>query len=131
VNLGVRTVGHMSFDEFCNHVAAVAMVDRSQLSAATRLDAGLLDSIAVLEVLVAMEDSVGRDVPWELFSTVETLGEARGWIVTAGAGRPPTSTVVRREPSRARRTRRSPPSMPVTGTRRSGPYAAEARRRGR
>ena len=74
----------MSFDELCDHVAAVAVVDRSQLSAATRLDGDLLDSIAVLEVLVAMEDTVGQSRG--SFSAVETLGEAHGRM-SAATGR--------------------------------------------
>lgn len=71
----------MTFDEFVTDLERRVETQLIERSASSRLNEDLgLDSISMLELLLTLEDMTGRVFPTDLIASLETLGDAYGWV---------------------------------------------------
>ena len=78
----------MTFDEFAEQLALYLPLDRTEITPASLLHAEGIDSLALLEVLLLMEELAAREIPWDLFMSIDTFGEAHEWVAVATEGAP-------------------------------------------
>jgi acyl carrier protein len=73
----------MAFDEFLGLLSGHLSIALEGAAPEHRLvdDLGL-DSIALFELVVLLEDTAGHDLPLELVDSVETLADAWHWYTT-------------------------------------------------
>jgi acyl carrier protein len=66
-------------------LGAVARIDRAGVTTEARLDADLgIDSLTLVDVVVATEDRFGMVIPDDEWSRFETVGDAVRYIERAG-----------------------------------------------
>jgi acyl carrier protein len=74
----------MDFATFIRRVEGEMEVDLGSPLPTARLEEDLaLDSIARYELMLVVEELVGRELPDQLLDGIETLGEAYDWVVAA------------------------------------------------